>query len=317
MKSVSSRVLLLVAAVPALLAAGCFNPTGSSSPDTIAGTPEKLAPAAVAAPGEAGPVGAPSGGILELYLTDYPLRNRTVQAVWINLEGVEVHGETSGWMPVPVEAKEYDLLQLVDDVALVGASTLEADTYTQIRLLLGEANRIVTDKDGEVSLKVPSGAQTGIKVNGSFRVEEGSKVRIVLDFDAQRSVKLTGKGFLLRPTIRIAEVSYETANQPPDPVTAGWIASDPGNVTQTPTFVYSGNTYYYQLQVPSDPDGDAVVIGSDPLPSYMSLDPTTGLVTIAPFAPSGTVTVNFWSEDSKGASTSGTPYTVTFSIVRT
>ncbi len=110
------------------------------------------------------------------------------------------------------------------------------------------------------------------------------------------------------------------SNQPPEPVTAGWKAAGPGTtsgtVTQAPSYVYSNTTYYYQLQVPGDPDGDAVAIKSSVLPAWLALDGATGLVTIAGLTPRGTTAaVDFWSEDALGAGTSASPYQVTFTIV--
>ncbi len=114
-------------------------------------------------------------------------------------------------------------------------------------------------------------------------------------------------------------------NSPPYPVIAGWKATGPGStggaVTQTPLYVVGNSTTYYQLQIQEvnglmDPDGDQVVFKSDALPAYMSLDADTGLVTIAPNPTPGTAAIGFWSEDAKGASTSGTPYSVTFKFVR-
>ena len=113
-------------------------------------------------------------------------------------------------------------------------------------------------------------------------------------------------------------------NSPPYPVISGSMTSGPGSmgtVTAKPIYTVANSTTYYQLQIQEvnglkDPDGDQVFFRSGALPAYMSLDASTGLVTIAALPPAGTVTIGFWSEDTKGASTSATPYTVIFSFVR-
>lgn len=95
--------------------------------------------------------------------------------------------------------------------------------------------------------------------------------------------------------------------------------------TQEPSFqAFTSADQYYQLEIAqvggqSDPDGDQVFFRSTALPSYMTLNADTGLVTILGdprFAgpPAGTVEVEFWSEDEDGADTSDAPYVVTFTL---
>jgi LruC domain-containing protein len=112
----------------------------------------------------------------------------------------------------------------------------------------------------------------------------------------------------------------QNVNHAPYPVYKGWIAAAPGETDGTantaPSFTKTGAPRYYQLLIQEigglkDPDGDQVFFRSSTLPGYMTLDADTGLVTIINAA-IGTQVISFWSEDAQGASTSGTPYTVTF-----
>jgi hypothetical protein len=125
---------------------------------------------------------------------------------------VEVHGESSGWFTVfeNLDSATYDLLTLVEEPVYLGTADLPADTYTQVRLMLGTDNSIVLAEDGEPRpLEVPSGQKTGIKIVGDFEVREGFETSVTLDFDAQESVNVTGNGrYQLRPTVRIEAVDY-------------------------------------------------------------------------------------------------------------
>ena len=52
------------------------------------------------------------------------------------------------------------------------------------------------------NLTVPIGMQSGLKLNHEFAIEGGDLFKITLDFDAARSVHLTGNGrHMLRPVI--------------------------------------------------------------------------------------------------------------------
>ena len=63
--------------------------------------------------------------------------------------------------------------------------------------------------DGQTKdMKVPSGAQSGLKLGPPFTIAEGSTVELMLDFDANRSVVVTGppdnpKKYLLKPRLRL------------------------------------------------------------------------------------------------------------------
>lgn len=53
-------------------------------------------------------------------------------------------------------------------------------------------------------LEIPSGEQTGIKLNHGSVIESGLLYDLILDFDAERSIVLTGNGqYKLKPVIRV------------------------------------------------------------------------------------------------------------------
>jgi hypothetical protein len=56
-------------------------------------------------------------------------------------------------------------------------------------------------------LTIPSGTQTGIKLNHSFEIESGKLYALFLDFNVYKSVHITGNGeYKLKPTIRVMPV---------------------------------------------------------------------------------------------------------------
>jgi hypothetical protein len=60
------------------------------------------------------------------------------------------------------------------------------------------------------SLIVPSGQQSGIKIIGDFAVPSGGTTTIVLDFDAELSIHMTGSGkYMMNPVVKIEDVVTE------------------------------------------------------------------------------------------------------------
>ncbi|WP_276501484.1 DUF4382 domain-containing protein [Terrimonas pollutisoli] len=141
---------------------------------------------------------------LAVYLTDdpgdYDEVNVDIQDVQINL----TTDSEGGWQSLPGVAKGvYNLLDLVDnkDTLLVNAD-IPAGKIQQIRLVLGNDNTIVVD-GVESSLETPSAQQSGLKLNIHQDVEAGLVYKMILDFDASRSIVHTGSNkYILKPVIR-------------------------------------------------------------------------------------------------------------------
>lgn len=124
---------------------------------------------------------------------------------------VEVHragsDSTSGWFVINNDTATYDLLRLRNGASVVlGNSSLDAGSYSQLRLIIGTGSNVVVD-GVTYPLEIPSGDQTGVKLNHSFEIQSGSIYELLLDFDAQRSIVLTGNGqYKLKPVIRVVPV---------------------------------------------------------------------------------------------------------------
>lgn len=149
----------------------------------------------------------PGMGTLEVKLHDAPADYDEVN---IFIERVEVNNsenEESGWQVVSEPNQQFNLLELTNGVfEVIGEVELEEGLYPQIRLILSRDNNNVVI-DGEVhDLFIPSGAQTGVKLNVNAEINEGIVYTLLLDFDALRSVHKTGQSpaldYILKPVIR-------------------------------------------------------------------------------------------------------------------
>lgn len=170
---------------------------------------------------------APAMGTMAVHLTDDPAAydaiNLVVTEVSAHLAGAEAvpdtdsdgivdsdAGDDGGWTVLSRDTVTYDLLALRNGVfTTIGLARIPAGHYTQIRLKLGHGSNLVVGGTPH-PLVVPSGLQTGLKLIGSFDVPPGGLLDVALDFDASRSVILTGGGtYMLKPTVKV--MTFSTA----------------------------------------------------------------------------------------------------------
>lgn len=141
---------------------------------------------------------------IEVWLTDAP---GDYQEVNVDIQGVEVHSnETSndeGWQALQVTPQVYNLLELTNGAETkLGGLELPGGKISQIRLKLGEENTIKVN-DIIYPLATPSAQQSGLKLQMHQALTPGITYKIVLDFDAAKSVVETGTGaYSLKPVIR-------------------------------------------------------------------------------------------------------------------
>jgi len=144
-------------------------------------------------------------GRLKMYLVDSP---STLDSVIICVTRVEVHksgsDSTSGWFVINDSTRYFDLLLLTNGASSVlGDTTLTAGKYTQIRLIIGTGSYVI-DQGVKHDLEIPSGSQTGLKLTHQFTIEGGKLYELILDFNVDKSIIITGNGkYKLKPTIRV------------------------------------------------------------------------------------------------------------------
>jgi len=155
--------------------------------------------------------GEGSTGTLVIQAFDAPFQG-DVQHIYLNIIEVSVHkanadtsDTTSGWIILSEADTTIDFLELVNgQIATLIQEDLETGQYSQLRLLLGDSSAIVVDGNS-YNLKVPSGSQSGVKLNLGFSIEENEIAEIYLDFDASRSINKhpNQDRYTLRPTFKV------------------------------------------------------------------------------------------------------------------
>ncbi|SFD88130.1 protein of unknown function [Chitinophaga sp. CF118] len=141
---------------------------------------------------------------LSVYLTDDP---STYDAVLIDIQDIQVNTTTdtaSGWQSINLlRPGVYDLLKFRNGLDTVLASAeIPAGKISQIRLILGSNNSVVIN-GASYPLETPSSQQSGLKLNVHAQLEAGIEYKLWIDFDAKRSIVVTGGGtYILKPVIR-------------------------------------------------------------------------------------------------------------------
>ena len=125
-----------------------------------------------------------------------------VEHIYLMITEVSVHSSDKGWVTLAQPNVTYDFLELINGAtAVLADTTLESGHYTQMRLVVGDANEVVVD--GETHpLSVPSGEQSGVKLNLNVEVGEEELIEVLVDFDASKSITWTPKKYLLRPSFK-------------------------------------------------------------------------------------------------------------------
>ncbi len=177
---------------------------------------------------------------LRVSMTDSPA---DYEEVMIDIQRVEVNRTTStesGWFVLSNTPMRFDLLQLVNGVdTLLGEADLTPGAYQQMRLILGSQNTVKVNGI-EHDLTTPSAQQSGLKLNIDARLEAGVTYEILLDFDAAKSIVVTGgpnPKYILKPTIRV--ITEATSGAVSGTVLPFAVASMVSVITSTDTL----NTY--------------------------------------------------------------------------
>jgi len=97
--------------------------------------------------------------------------------------------------------KWFNLLELQNGATdLLVDAEIPSGMYNQMRVYVTEGKVILKDEAGEFNLKVPSGAQSGIKLNFDFEIG-GEDTELLLDFDLSRAFKpIPGSAWSSRKT---------------------------------------------------------------------------------------------------------------------
>jgi heat shock protein HslJ len=179
-------------------------------------------------------------GILNVYVTDAPPREE-VTSIMVTLSEVQVHkaaaeqeqeqqqsGEGAqileqeqqgegGWITINIsqDAAEFDLLDIEGIEQFLGSSEIGAGKYTQVRLVVDTIKVAFKDASGnEGELEEAEVPSKELKLVHPFDIVEGETTALVIDFDADRMVTVTGAGkIIVKPVVKLTVKQDKSSGQ--------------------------------------------------------------------------------------------------------
>ncbi len=158
----------------------------------------------------------PVRGTLSIEMSDDPFPTDLVETANVTISKIEIRGEDS-LLTLTEVPQSANLLELRNGVtaSLVNLE-IPVGSYDLVRLIITDASVVM--KDGTThTLKIPSAAQTGLKVfiDPPIQVEGDLTSELLLDFDVSKSFVVQGnidtpagiKGFIFKPVIRAQNLS--------------------------------------------------------------------------------------------------------------
>jgi hypothetical protein len=197
-------------------------------------------------------------------LTDAP---GPYEAVFIDLKSVEITGTGGQTVTLNVHPGIYNLLDYTNGTSvLIATDTLEVATVEQIRLILGPNNTVVTN-GVTYPLSTPSAEQSGLKLQVHQTLQNGILYNVLLDFDANKSIVVTGNGtYKLKPVIRTIETAISgIIKGKVSPIGTAAVV----NATSSTGLSYTTNV---------DVNGDFQLLGLPPETYTITITPTSPLL---------------------------------------
>lgn len=259
--------------------------------------------------GGGGAGGGDHTGRLSLGVTDAPVDEAS--SVVVQFSGVAF--KRAGAAPEIVQTlspatRQLDLLQYQEGRAalLLDGVTLPAGDYEWVRLIVDNQpgvrdSYIVLTGGEECELRVPSGAESGLKLNRGFTLPADGSIALTIDFDLRKSIHAppgqrgTGaactQGYLMRPTLRIVDDANVGA-------IGGHVDSALVTAECLPkVYVFSGSSVVPDdIEEASGTDADPLVVASVAIENG-----STAYRYRAAFLTPGTYTVAFTCDDDDAA----------------
>jgi len=197
-------------------------------------------------------------GSLAVRLVDAPVDDAS--SVVVTVAGVSLNYEGAGWVDYNFDSpRSVDLLTLQggESLPLFPQAEVAAGSY-RIRLNLHSDGDMATNEhylvasadSGEHALTIPSGFETGLKLNSSVVVPANGSASYTIDFDVRRSVVMRGNnennnGYALKPVLRLidntqADVISAVINDT-DPSLFSSNCSDNDPLTHNVVYIFEGD----------------------------------------------------------------------------
>jgi len=141
-----------------------------------------------------------TGGSLYIGITDETANIENVNEISLEVEKVEIHSSTRGWVTVSSDSKSYNLLALKASgkTELYAREQVDAETYNRVRVTLGDAV-VKTKNNGDVKAYMP-GRQ--VVMNMVVNVTTEADTHVELDVLADRSLHITSDNqYVFTPVI--------------------------------------------------------------------------------------------------------------------
>ena len=162
-----------------------------------------------------------SGANFNLRMRDTPFTD--AKAVLVTFSSVRAHRSDSDWTVVPfinaATTRTCDLKKLETSEDVLGSAGLPAGHYTQVRLVVQSATlffdnasagsacatNIAPPAGASAPIEIPSGE---VKLNREFDITSNSSTTMLIDFDGNQSIHLTGNGrYMMSPVISVLSVN--------------------------------------------------------------------------------------------------------------
>jgi hypothetical protein len=153
-------------------------------------------------------------GTLSVGITDAAVDS--AQEVWIQFTGATIQPTNGNAIDFTFNrVKNINLLSLQGTLSndLISNAVIPLGSYDWIRLHVNASNDSINDSyikldDGSVQeLWIPSGSQTGLKINTGFELIATEELKLMIDFDLRKSVVQRNGAYTLRPTLRMANLN--------------------------------------------------------------------------------------------------------------
>jgi len=158
--------------------------------------------------------------MMTLRIKDSPFSE--ARALLVTFSEVTAHRAGGAFTRLPFEggaaSRTCDLKKLRDAQDVLGAGMLPAGHYTQLRLVVSSAalyfDNASTGPPCAPSMAAPAGRSAAVEIpsgevrlNREFDVAEGGATSMLLDFDGEQSLRLTGSDrYMMAPVITVVSV---------------------------------------------------------------------------------------------------------------
>lgn len=264
-----------------------------------------LTAVALAACGGGGGGSGSHTGTLKVGITDAPVD--AADAVVVQFTGVELKPANGTAFSIDFASpKTLDLIALqgTNRAMLLDGEKVPAGDYEWMRLKVNADPNVAGDSyvtvDGaQCEMRIPSGAETGLKMIRGFTVGVGAITDFTVDFDLRKSIvrppgqhttveSCGGQAYLLKPVLRVVDnLQVGTLSGMIDPTLVSQKCGTDATISKVaPGNVYLFGPYTGTAPLPDDVDGVAGD-GADPIASAMVVSGASGNAYTIGFVPAG------------------------------